>query len=222
MNGQGPGIQPMTAAYDLFLRELHATGREYGDGFSFIDPQQLTAEERVKTRDALRACIGRQEARAPKTLAVVDPGLDTVALLQALFQASAGAVAPGDFDIAVAGALAYLVDSPPALDLLERTAVGGGGMWIRGAAMEGLIIAHESSNASARLARLVRAQSDEDVLQLCADGLLQRHGWHIEDEATQDEALALLDDMMSGDAARRDAALLAVLKAPVRRWPWTA
>ncbi|HIV71268.1 MAG TPA: hypothetical protein H9903_10080 [Candidatus Aquabacterium excrementipullorum] len=185
----------MTAAYDLFVRELGATGREYGDGFSFIDPLLLTPDEHAKVRDALRACIGRQEARAPKTLAVIDSGPDTVALLQTLFRASQGAAAaPSEFEIAVADALVYLVDTPEALDLLERTAMGDGGMWITGAAMEGLITAHERSNASARLARLVRTQ--------------------------QDEALALLDDLMSGDAALRDAALLKVLKAPVHHWPW--
>ena len=143
-----------------------------------------------------------------------------MALFQTLFQAISGATPPSAFDIAVAGALAYMVDAPPALDLLERTAVGGGGMWITGGAMEGLITAHDSSNASARLAKLVRTQTNEDTLQLCADGLLQRHGFRLWNAGTHDQALALLNDMMSGDAAARDAALLKVLKTPVRRWPW--
>lgn len=210
----------MTAAYDLFVRELGATGREFGDGFSLIVPAELTPDERVKIRDALRTCIARQEERAPKPLALVDPGPDTLALFQTLFQAAARATSPSAFDIAVAGALAYLVDAPEALDLLERTAVGGGGMWITGAAMEGLITAHVSSNASARLAKLVRTQTNEDTLQLCADGLLQRHGLRLWNAGTHDQALALLNEMMSGDAAARDAALLKVLKTPVRQWPW--
>lgn len=220
MNGPARESKNMTAAYDLFVRELNSTGREYGDGFSFIDPLELTPQERVNTRDALRACIDRQEARAPKALALIDPGEETLTLLKSLFQSASHAPSPSEFDIAVAVALAYLADVPAALDLLERTVMGDGGMWITGAAMEGLIIADEHSNASARLARLVRTKTDEDALQLCADGLLQRHGWNVDDEETQDEALALLDDMMSGDAAARDAALLKVLKTPVRPWPW--
>lgn len=209
----------MTAAYDLFVRELNSKGCEYGDGFSFINPLELTPEERLKVRAALRVCIDRQEERAPKALALIDPGEETLTLLKSLFHSASHGPSPSEFDIAVAGALAYLADAPAALDLLERTAVGDGGMWITGAAMEGLVTAHVSSNASARLARLVRTQKDESKLQLCAYGLLQRHGWRIGEE-TQDEALDLLDDMMSGDAAIRDAALLKVLKAPVSRWPW--
>lgn len=210
----------MTAAYDLFVQELKSTGREYADGFSIGNLLRLTPEERVKTIDALRACIDREEERAPKPLALLDPSQDTLTLLQNLFQAGSRSSSPSEFDIAVADALAYLVDVPKALDLLERTAVGRGGMWLTGMAMQGLITAHESSNASARLARLVRAQTDEDVRQLCADGFLQRHGFRLWNNATHEQALALLNGLMSADASTRDAALLTVLKVPVRKWPW--
>lgn len=210
----------MTAAYDLFVRELNSTGREYGDGFSFIDPLELTPEERVKARDALRACIAREEERAPKALALLEPGADTLALLQTLFQAASHAPSPSEFDIAIAGALAYLMDAPVALDLLERTAVGDDEMGVNGAAMEGLITAHEASDASARLARQVRTQTDENVMESCADGLLQRHGFRLWNTGTHEQALALLDDLMSEDTSVRDTALQKVLQTPIPRWPW--
>lgn len=180
----------------------------------------MTPDERARTRDALCDCIARQQERAPKPLALLDPSADTLALFQTLFRAAANKASPSEFDIAVAGALAYLVDAPAVLDLLEHASVGDGGMWITGAAMDGLITAHACSNASARLARLVRMQVTEHKLQLCAYGLLQRHGWHIGNAGKQEETLLLLDDLMSDDASARDAALLKVLKAPVHQWPW--
>ncbi|MFY9476576.1 MAG: hypothetical protein WAQ08_02730 [Aquabacterium sp.] len=210
----------MTAAYDLFLHELGATGREYGDGFSIGNLLQLTPQERERTRQALIECIRRGEARALKPLTVVAPGPDTVTLLESLWQTSSQQDPPEEFDVEVAAALARLTDASDALDFLEQAAIHLDDTWTQGAALDGLVSAGVDSNASARLARCIRQAADEDTRLSCADSLLQRHGWQIEDPALQDETLALLKALVSEQPADRDAALLRVLKAPARPWPW--
>lgn len=210
----------MTAAYDLFLHELGATGREYGDGFSIGNLLQLTHQERERTSLALIECIQRGEARALKPLTVVAPGPDTVALLESLWQNSSQQDPPEEFDVEVAAALARLTNAADALDFLERAASQLDDTRIQGAAVDGLVSATVGSNASARLARCIRQAPGEDTRLTCADSLLQRHGWQIEDPARQDETLALLKALVSGQPADRDAALLQVLKTPARPWPW--
>lgn len=211
----------MTAAYDLFQRELLAQGRERLDGFSTGNFARLTAQERPLVRQALVDLLARRDMRAPVPLAVLDPNADTIQQLQILRAAQLGSrpVDLADFDLQVLVALAMLdAASAGVLDGLEAIMRDASDNWKRGMAMDGLRWAQSASDASARLGRLVRATQDEDIRSDCADTLLQRHGWYLTDPATQVEALRLLRALVDGDEAQRQAALLKVLKAPVQPW----
>ncbi len=212
----------MTAAYDLFVRELTATGREYMDGFSTGNLLQLTPDEQVKVRQALRDCLTRRDPRAPIALVLLDRNDQTLALLQSLLPAKTSPTTThDDFDLEVAAAIVVLSGVPVALDMLEHALKQRDSMWRSGLAEEGLRRAHPRSDASARLARVLRSGGEEDLLIGCADALLQRHGWQLEDPipARQAETVQLMRTLIGSDAAQRDAALLKVLKAPVQPWP---
>lgn len=212
----------MTAAYDLFVRELHATGREYTDGFSGGNLLQLTPDEHLKVRQALHECLARREPRAPIALVLLDRNEQTRATLQALLPSQTSPTTQhDDFDLEVAAAIVVLADVPLALDMLEHQIKERDSLWRSGLAEQGLRRAHPGSDASARLARILRQGGGQDLLIGCADALLQRHGWQLEDPnpARQAETVQLMRAMIGGDAAQRDAALLKVLKAAVTPWP---
>ncbi len=213
----------MTAAYDLFVRELHATGREYTDGFSGGNLLQLTPDERLLVRQALHECLARREPRAPIALVLLDRTDQTRATLQALLPVQTGpSVQHDDFDLEVAAAIVVLADVPVALDMLERQIKQRDSLWRSGLAEQGLRRAHPRSDASARLARILRnGGGEQDLLIGAADALLQRHGWQLEDPnpARQADTVQLMRAMIGADAAQRDAALLKVLKTPVKPWP---
>jgi hypothetical protein len=212
----------MTAAYDLFQRELHAQGRERLDGFSTGNFARLTAQERSLVRQALVDLLDRRDMRAPVPLAVLDSNADTIQQLQILRAAQLGSRPAdlADFDLQVLVALAMLdAASAGVLDGLEAIMRDASDNWKRGMAMDGLRWAQPASDASARLGRLVLATQDEDIRADCADTLLQRHGWYLTDPSTQVEALQLLRALVDGDEAQRQAALLKVLKAPIKPWP---
>lgn len=210
----------MTAAYDLFVRELHATGREYVDGFSAGNLRQLTPDEHVKVREALHDCLARREPRAPIALVILEPEDATLALLCSLLPASTSpATRHDEFELEVAAAAVVLDGIPLALDMLEQQMRRHDDSWKDGLAAQGLRRAHPRSDASARLARILRDGGSDDVLLDAADALLQRHGWQLEDAARKAETLQLMRAMIGADTAQRDAALLKVLKAPVQPWP---
>lgn len=206
----------MTAAYDLFIKQLKADGRERLEGFSTHQFGQLTADEHTKVRQALVSLVAQRDMRAPLPLAVLSPEPDTLALLEPLAPAAATAAQASDFELQVLAALALLAGQPPVLDALEGVFTKATDNWKRGIAMDGLRWAQPASDASPRLARLVRAMDDEDLRSDAADTLLQRHGWYLTDAATQVEALDLLRALVDGEPAQRDAALLKVLKTPVK------
>ncbi|MFZ5528359.1 MAG: hypothetical protein ACOZE7_17025 [Pseudomonadota bacterium] len=209
----------MTAAYDLFIKQLKAEGRERLEGFSTSNFRQLTADERNKARQALVDLIAQHDMRAPVPLSVLSPEGDTLALLEPLAPAAATAAQATDFELQVLAALALLSGKPLVLDALEGVFTKATDNWKRGIAMDGLRWALPASDASPRLARLVRAMDDEDLRADAADTLLQRHGWYLTDAATQVEALQLLRALVDGDAPQRDAALVKVLKTPVKPLP---
>ncbi|RRS04355.1 hypothetical protein EIP75_10705 [Aquabacterium soli] len=206
----------MTAAYDLFIKELQADGRERLEGFSTGSFARLTPDERTKVRQALVGLVAQHDMRAPLPLAVLSPEPDTVALLEPLAPAAATAAQATDFELQVLAALALLTGKPLVLDALEGVFTKATDNWKRGIAMDGLRWAQPASDASPRLARLVRSMDDEDLRADAADTLLQRHGWYLTDAATQAEALQLLRALVDGDAAQRDGALVKVLKAPIK------
>lgn len=206
----------MTAAYDLFIKQLKADGRERLEGFSTSTFGQLAPDERTKVRQALVSLVGQRDMRAPLPLAVLSPEPDTLALLEPLEPAAATAAQAADFELQVLAALALLAGQPPVLDALEGVFTKATDNWKRGIAMDGLRWALPASDASPRLARLVRAMDDEDLRSDAADTLLQRHGWYLTDAATQVEALDLLRALVDGEPAQRDAALVKVLKTPVK------
>lgn len=208
----------MTAAYDRFVKQLTAQGRERLDGLSTRAFAHLTVDERTHLREALLDLLSQQDSRAPVPLAVLSPGADTQALLASLVPSAATAAQATDFELQVLAALAVLTGKPPVLDALEGVFTQATDHWKRGIAMDGLRWALPASDASARLARLVRTMDDEDLRADAADTLLQRHGWYLTD-TTQVEALQLLRALVDGDAAQRDAALVKVLKTPVKPVP---
>ncbi len=210
----------MTAAYDLFVRELQAQGRERLDGLSLGNLRQLTPDEHTKVLAALTQAIALRDSRAPIALAVLEPTPATVAVLRtAAPLPAAGTAAPDHFTLECAAAIGVLEVAPDALDLLEQTFRTTDDTWSRGIATDGLRRAHTGSDASARLARLVRTQQDEELKLDAADTLLLRHGWRLEDAQRKAETLTLMRAMIGGDTAARDAALLKVLKTPVQGWP---
>jgi hypothetical protein len=209
----------MTAAYDLFIKQLQAEGRERLEGFSTANFGQLTEDERARVRQALVNLVARRDMRAPLPLAVLSPEADTQALLEPLAPSAATAPQADDFELQVLSALAVLTGKASVLDALEGVFTKASDNWKRGIAMDGLRWALPASDASPRLAKLVRAMDDEDLRADAADTLLQRHGWYLTDAATQVEALHLLRALIDGDAAQRDAALVKVLKTPVKPVP---
>lgn len=206
----------MTAAYDLFIKQLRADGRERLEGFSTGSFGQLTPDERTKVRQALVDLVARHDMRAPLPLAVLSSEPGTQALLEPLAPPAATAAQATDFELQVLAALALITGKPLVLDALEGAFTKATDNWKRGIAMDGLRWALPTSDASARLARLVRSMDDEDLRADAADTLLQRHGWYLTDAATQVEALQLLRALVDGDAAQRDVALVKVLKTPVK------
>lgn len=210
----------MTDAYDLFTRELHAQGRERMDGFSLGNLARLTATERSEVRQHLEQCLLQGDERAPIALVVLDPSPDTEARLASLMKLPrADGLEADNFTVEVAAALAVMGPEPQAMDLLDDVLSSGADIWRRGIAREGMRRAHANSDASARLARQIRSADQLNHRLDCADALLQRHGWKLEDPARADETLQLLRDLAGADAGRRDAALLLVLKAPIQPWP---
>ena len=210
----------MTAAYDLFVRELQAQGRERLDGLSLGNLLQLPPDEHAKVIKLLTHQVAQRDPRVPIALAVVAPQPATVALLRGAAPLPwTGPGAPDHFALEAAAAVGVLENAPDALDLLEQALTQSNDLWAQGIATDGLRRATPASDASARLARLVRGLDDEDRRLDAADTLLQRHGWRLEDAAQKAETLALMRAMVGSDAAARDAALVKVLKAPVKRWP---
>lgn len=206
----------MTAAYALFAAQMAAQGRERFDGLSTEGFAQFTAQERLQVHQALIDLLAQRDMRAPLPLAVLSPEPGTQALLEPLAPPAATAAQATDFELQVLAALALITGKPLILDALEGAFTKATDNWKRGIAMDGLRWALPTSDASARLARLVRSMDDEDLRADAADTLLQRHGWYLTDAATQVEALQLLRALVDGDAAQRDVALVKVLKTPVK------
>ena len=230
----------MTAAYDLFVRELQAQGRERLDGLSLGNLLQLPPDEHALVVAQLEQGLARRDPRVPIALAVMEPGASTVALLRAAAPLSgpgpapapASASAPGlalgpgqasatadHFVLEVAAALGVLEGAPDALNLLEQALRSATEPWARGIATDGLRRALPTSDASARLGRMLRTLESEDLRIEAADTLLQRHGWRIEDVSRKAETLQLMRALIGADGAGRDAALVKVLKTPVKSWP---
>ncbi|MFY1825981.1 hypothetical protein ACN47A_08720 [Myxococcus fulvus] len=210
----------MTAAHELFLREVDAQGRERADGFSLGNLRHLSPEEHLQVLATLTRLLGEREARAPIALAVLSPTPATIALLHgALPLPWKPGVRPDDFDLEVASALGVLAGEPMALDLLEDTVVRIEDMWARGIATEGLRRASPSSDASARLARLIRTRPRESMLLDAAEMLMTRHGLWAYDLTHTEERLTLLRALTGDDDTAREGALRRVLSAPVKQWP---
>lgn len=209
----------MTAAYDLFVKELTATGRDRLDGLSIYNLADLSESERPAVRQALTEAFARRDARVPRALAFVAPDEHTRALLQSVVQTWVPGQEPELFVVDCAAALLTLIHDGQALDLLVQQARECTDLWQRSLAEEGLTRATPATPASARLAKMIRDQPSGDRALSWADALLQRHGWFVEDPATQEEAVDLLNSLTEGDAKQRDAALLKVLQAPVVTWP---
>lgn len=210
----------MTAAYDLFVRELRSQGRERLDGLSLGNLLQLTPNEHVQVVAALTQAIAQRDARAPIALAVLEPTPATVAVLRTAAPLPwTESAAPDHFTLECAAAIGVLEVAPDALGLLEQTFRTTGDTWSRGIATDGFRRAHTGSDASAQLARLVRTLQDEELRLDAADTLLLRHGWRLEDAQRKAETLTLMRAMIGSDAAARDAALLKVLKTPPLKWP---
>jgi hypothetical protein len=210
----------MTAAYELFLREVDAQGRERADGFSLGNLRHLTPEEHLQVLATLTRLLSEREERAPVALALLAPTPATVTLLR---EALPLPWKPGArreyFDLEVASALGVLTGEPLALDLLEDTVARSQDQWAKGIATEGLRRASPSSDASARLARLIRTRPRESMLLDAAEMLMTRHGLWAYDLAHQEERLTLLRALTEDDDAARDEALGRILAAPVKPWP---
>lgn len=211
----------MTAAYDLFLREFNATGQAAMEGVSVYNLADLSQDERPLVHQALLKAFQQRNARAPRPLAFIAPTADTRLLLEQAVQEHTTSQPPNEFVIACAYALLTLADHAGALDLLERKVRDNDDPWLCGLAMEGLIRAVPATNASARLARMVRIDPEGQLRLSSADALLQRHGLMLEDADTTRgaQALALFQALAGPKDANRDAALLKVLKTPVQTWP---
>lgn len=211
----------MTAAHDLFLREFSATGRESMDGISIYSLADLNDQERAKVRQILAEAFRQRDERAPRPLSVIDPAPATRQLLADEVQAHAAGQPAGGFTLACACALLTLTDHTGALDMLEQRVRGNEDLWLCGLAMEGLSRAVPATNASARIADMVRTDPEGRLWLGAADALLQRHGWMLQDPAPvrAAQALALFQALAGPHDAARDAALMEVLAAPVERWP---
>lgn len=210
----------MTAAFDLFVRELQAQGRERLEGLSLGNLLQLPPDEHTQVVALLKQALAQRDPRVPIALAVVEPGPATVALLRAAAPLPWPAgKAPDHFVLEVAAAVGVLEVAPDALDLLDTTLQTSSEPWARGIATDGLRRALPASDASARLGRMLRSLSDEDLKIEVADTLLQRHGWRVEETARKAETLQLMRALIGADAAARDATLVKVLKTPVKAWP---
>ncbi|MCP3166303.1 hypothetical protein [Myxococcus qinghaiensis] len=210
----------MTAAYELFKREVDAQGRERLDGFSLGNLRQLGPDEKVQVRATLTRLLSQREVRAPVALAVLDPTPATVTLLREAVPLPwrPGGV-PTYFELEAAAALVVLVDEPMALDLLEGTVARLEDQWAKGIASEGLRRALPSSDASARLARLLCERPRDSVRLDAAEMLMARHGLWVHDPERRQEQVALLDALVGDDVAARDAALRRVLSEPIKAWP---
>ncbi|GEN10399.1 hypothetical protein SAMN05443572_1101 [Myxococcus fulvus] len=210
----------MTAAYELFLREVDAHGRERADGFSLGNLRHLTMEEHIQVLATLTRLLSEREDRAPVALAILAPTPETLTLLRkALPLPWKPGVRPEYFDLEVASALGVLTGEPMALDLLEDTVARIQDQWAKGIATEGLRRASPSSDASARLARLIRARPRESMLLDAAEMLMTRHGLWAYDLTHTEERLTLLRALTGDDDTARDEALRRVLSAPVKPWP---
>ncbi|MFY2558135.1 hypothetical protein ACN469_10925 [Corallococcus terminator] len=210
----------MTAAYELFMREVDAQGRERLDGFSLGNLRHLGPDEQVQVFATLTRLLSQREVRAPVALAVLAPTQATIGLLrEALPLPWKPGVTPTYFDLEVAAALGVLVNEPMALDLLEGSVARLEDQWAKGIASEGLRRALPSSDASARLVRLIRERPRDSMRLDAAEMLMARHGLWVHDPVRRQEQLALLDALVGDDVAARDAALLRVLGEPVKAWP---
>lgn len=211
----------MTAAYDLFLREFNATGRESMEGVSIYNLADLSERERPLVHQLLIKAFQQRNERAPRPLAFIDSTPATRQLLVHEVQAHAANQPVDEFLLACAYALLTLTDHTGALDILERKVRDNDDLWLCGLAMEGLIRSVPATNASARLARMVRIDPEGELRLAAADALLQRHGWMLEDAnpARAGQALALFQTLAGAQDADRDAALLKILKTPVEGWP---
>lgn len=209
----------MTAAYDLFLREFNATGRESMDGISVYNLANVSEPERQLLHDSLLKAFGQRNDRAPRPLAFIAPTAGTQQLLAQVVQAQSPQEPADEFVLNCAYALLSLSVHTGSLDILERKVRCNDDMWLCGLAMEGLMRSVPATDASHRLAGIVRTE-DADAPHLpAADALLMRHGWRLEDPDRKDETLALMRAMIGDDTAARDKALQKVLGTPPRTWP---
>lgn len=209
----------MTAAYDLFLREFNATGRESMDGISVYNLADVNEAERQILHDTLLTAFGQRDERAPRPLAFIAPSAGTQQLLAQVVQAQSPQAPAGAFVLNCAYALLSITPHTVALDILEHKARRNDDAWLGGLAMEGLMRAVPATDASQRLAGIVRTE-DADAPRLpAADALLMRHGWRLEDPDRKDETLSLMRAMIGDDTAARDQALQKVLITPPRTWP---
>ncbi|MGE6763516.1 hypothetical protein ACQKGO_36235 [Corallococcus interemptor] len=210
----------MTAAYELFMREVDARGQARSEGFSLGNLRHLEPDERALALATLSRLLSQREVRAPVGLAVLEPTPATIALLRETLPLPwrEGAV-PTRFDLEVAAALVVLADEPMALDLLEGAVARGEdpGSW--DIASEGLRRALPSSDASARLARLIRERPRDPTRLAAAEMLMARHGLWVHDPGRELEPPALLAALVGEDGAARDAALHQVLAEPIKAWP---
>ena len=210
----------MTAAYDLFLREFNATGRESMDGMSVYHLAELSEAERPVVEQILITAFEQRNARAPRSLAFMAPSPITRQRLEQALQVQAAAADHADaFVLECAYALLSFTDHVGALDVLEHKAREDDDLWLCGLAMEGLLRSVPTTDASERLANIVRTAHRESLRLSAADAVLMRHGWRLEDPDRKTETLALLRAMIGDDTAARDSALLKVLRTPPRTWP---
>ena len=209
----------MTAAYDLFLREFNATGRESMDGMSVYHLTELSEAERPVVEQTLITAFRQRNARTPRSLAFIAPTATTRQRLEQVLQVQATTAEPADaFTLECAYALLSFTDHVGALDVLEHKAREDDDLWLCGLAMEGLLRSVPTTDASERLAGIVRT-AHESLRLSAADAVLMRHGWRLEDPDRKTETLALLRAMIGDDTAARDGALLKVLRTPPRTWP---
>lgn len=209
----------MTAAYDLFLREFNATGRESMDGISVYNLAHVNEAERQILHDTLLKAFGQRHDRAPRPLAFIAPTASTQQLLTQVVQAQRTDGPADGFVLNCAYALLSIAPHTGALDILERKARLNDDAWLCGLSMEGLMRSVTTTDASQRLAGIVCTE-DADAPRLpAADALLMRHGWRLEDPDRKDETLALMRAMIGDDTAARDEALLTVINTPPRTWP---